>query len=829
MLSGCGVTAIAPSSDAVSEAAIVSGKAHGGQQPIYNAVVRLYMAGASGYGAGSTLLATSANTDAGGNFSFTKLPGTGGVVAAGATPVWQCPVTGNPIIYITAIGGNTQGTGTTTVNNSASALLAAIGPCNGISSSTQVGLNEIATVASVFALAQYMNPGTTAGTETLGTAATTQAAVGLTNAYNSIQNMANISSGLTVQPPTYAGATTSVSNVVVTATAESAKITTIANILAACINTPAGNSTQCADLFANALPPISASSTSLGTLLTAPAVDTIQAAYYMATNPASLGTFTSCTGGSTTTMSCLFNLASAQSPFQTGLATQPSDWTIGITYSSTGTCAGTGNGPFIQGPIKTAIDASGNIWFVGGATTSTSATPPVPGQNISEMSPVGQPLLCLGNFSAARGLTIDPTGNVWASFNASGQSNDVQELPVGGSALIAWPTSAVSATSYGLGSDGLGNIYFTGISNGGFVYRFASPGTSTTPTAPTPFVGPLASASSGTNNTTYLAFDPSENLWIAGSSNSSIYNTYTASDAGQTAAITAFALAHSGSNAYSTGTFTTSSAAPFTAGQQITLSGFTSAGATTAALNGMKVYVSTVTSTTFTAVVPTSTTFTTITTTSDNGVATAATIDSVSTATTATPYGMALDNAGNAYSGATCCSTTASYKVLTKLVPGTNGTAATIARSAQYIGGVNGVRSLALDGAGNIWAGNEYSSTGDLTAIGNVPVAEVAVSTSGTTTTFTALSPTGTALSTMACSTTVGCPTGGGFLKSDILEARDLAIDPSGSVWVMNTGTESATCTTYCGATIVQIVGAAVPVVTPVSIGVANTKLATKP
>jgi hypothetical protein len=132
-LTGCSnmVTTASESIDP-TPAAVMSGTVHGGQQPVYNATVSLWAAGASGYGSAATKLATTTSA-LNGSFQFTKLAGTGS--SAGNTNTWQCPSTGNPQIYLTAIGGNTQGTGVTSTNNTASALIAAIGPCSSVTSS----------------------------------------------------------------------------------------------------------------------------------------------------------------------------------------------------------------------------------------------------------------------------------------------------------------------------------------------------------------------------------------------------------------------------------------------------------------------------------------------------------------------------------------------------------------------------------------------------------------------------------------------------------------------------------------------------------------------
>jgi hypothetical protein len=55
-----------------------------------------------------------------------------------------------------------------------------------------------------------------------------------------------------------------------------------------------------------------------------------------------------------------------------------------------------------------------------------------------------------------------------------------------------------------------------------------------------------------------------------------------------------------------------------------------------------------------------------------------------------------------------------------------------------------------------------------------------------------------------------------------------MSVDPSGDVWVLNDYAAGST-TSYSGTTITEVIGAAVPVVTPTSVGSANGTLASKP
>jgi hypothetical protein len=52
-----------------------------------------------------------------------------------------------------------------------------------------------------------------------------------------------------------------------------------------------------------------------------------------------------------------------------------------------------------------------------------------------------------------------------------------------------------------------------------------------------------------------------------------------------------------------------------------------------------------------------------------------------------------------------------------------------------------------------------------------------------------------------------------------------MEVDPSGDLWVLNAFNADGTN----GISVTEVIGAAVPVVTPLSIAVKNSKLATKP
>ncbi|WP_260704084.1 NHL repeat-containing protein [Edaphobacter flagellatus] len=102
-----------------------------------------------------------------------------------------------------------------------------------------------------------------------------------------------------------------------------------------------------------------------------------------------------------------------------------------------------------------------------------------------------------------------------------------------------------------------------------------------------------------------------------------------------------------------------------------------------------------------------------------------------------------------------------------------------VTAGSSYTGGLNAPRYVALDGAGNVWVSNNGSSSVSEFSSGG-----------------TLLSP--------ASST--------GFAHSGISSGYGLAIDPSGNVWVANQGSSTSP-------SLEEIVGAAVPVVTPIAQG----------
>ncbi len=156
----------------------------------------------------------------------------------------------------------------------------------------------------------------------------------------------------------------------------------------------------------------------------------------------------------------------------------PTDWTLGIAYSSTSTC-GTGSGgtgAFISGPKDIAIDSFDNVWFVNSQT----------GGNLSELASNGAPATCV-NLDAGAGsaITIESNYGVWVGagttmyrYSPGGLSNG-NGLSAG---TLPFPAAGapIAATA-----DGLGNVYFTSVAGTvGSLYILAGAATAAPPVLP---------------------------------------------------------------------------------------------------------------------------------------------------------------------------------------------------------------------------------------------------------------------------------------------------------------------------------------------------------
>ncbi len=238
-LSGCSGVPVAPLPDTDSNGnsgPAITGIVHGGEQPIVGARVYLFAAGTSGLGGASQSLlinttGTTKDTSDNNYYVTTQSGGTFSISNDGAAD-YTCPSAYSQV-YLYAVGGD-PGLGDGA--NSAIGMMAALGACNSLSSSVYAVINEVSTIATAYALAGFATDSLHISSS--GSALATDTDV--PNAFASVTNLESLSTGValaTTPPPA--------SNGVV----PQAEIDTLADILAACVNSSGPGSTPCSSLF----------------------------------------------------------------------------------------------------------------------------------------------------------------------------------------------------------------------------------------------------------------------------------------------------------------------------------------------------------------------------------------------------------------------------------------------------------------------------------------------------------------------------------------------------------------------------------------------------
>jgi streptogramin lyase len=321
-------------------------------------------------------------------------------------------------VYIVATGGN-AGAGT----NSAISLMAAIGPCTSIDSSTHIHIDELTTVAAAYALAPFITDYQNIGANGVNP-------TGLANAFAAAQFLVSTSTGGIATPPT--GFTLPVKS-----------LNTLGNVLAACVNSNGPSSTMCSQLL---------SATS--------ATETIGAALSIARSPGSASS------------TALYSLSSTVPPYGPAFTSQPNDFTLAVKYS----------GAELNGPYGIALDANGSAWVtnVAGASVvklpalaSTFATSTYSaggllgprgisldktgnvwiantgGDNIVELSGIGTVLsgtgFSGGGISGPVSIGNDSAGNAWV---ANFFGNSITELSASGTTSGASLITGTSVCSF---------------------------------------------------------------------------------------------------------------------------------------------------------------------------------------------------------------------------------------------------------------------------------------------------------------------------------------------------------------------------------------------
>jgi len=525
-LTGCGANGNFTSSLGSNTAAgAISGTVHGGPNPVVGATVTLYAtstvaspgsANSYGYGQAGTVLGT-ATSGANGAFTITRNAN-------------SC--TGQQV-YITAAGGN-AGAGT----NSAALLMAALGPCSGISSTTNVFINEPTTIAAAYTLSGFMSvSGTTvnisapannnAATPSCTTSSgvtTGCSAAGLAHAFLNAANLVNANTG-GVNSTFSTGSSSTV-----TATVPQMLINTLANTVEACINSNGDIVTAtapCTVLMTNTTP------TALNFSATAP-TNTLQAlldlAQYpsMATNTAAnvttqtpgtgapLGASAGDANPSLATLN-LFNVANSNAFYAPALTAAPDDFTIAVNYALAPAGTVTGNG------IASAV----NVWGLGTDISDnvyayTRMTAPVIyslTSNGTQLWSTVSSTTCGYSSTGARCVGIpDTLGNLWVVDNA-GLTQFNASTGVQGTTYTTVDSLQMALPDVG------NNIWLAGYNVG------TANGTQTNPSALEEFpqggsaiqdveVGGSAvtSGNGSTSNLHDLSFDSAGNLWAGSNS-----------------------------------------------------------------------------------------------------------------------------------------------------------------------------------------------------------------------------------------------------------------------------------------------------------------------
>ena len=276
----------------------VSGSIFGGQQAVSGSRIQLYAVGTTGDGSTATPLITATLTTSDGtgvSNSNANAGNANNTLPAGSftiTGSYTCPST-TAEVYLVGQGGN-PGLGSST-NNAALSLMASLGPCGDLASSTYVVMNELTTVGAVAALSNYMSSYSNVGSASSD-------ASQLQTAFLTANEYANTTSG------TVPGAT-----LPTFFSASSNALQALGDIVSTCVNSAggvAGDGSACGQLFTLATPSGGSAPT-----------DTVGAILDILKQPAA-------------NASQLYELLPSTPPFANNLTSPPASWALPITSNS---------------------------------------------------------------------------------------------------------------------------------------------------------------------------------------------------------------------------------------------------------------------------------------------------------------------------------------------------------------------------------------------------------------------------------------------------------------------------------------------------------------
>ncbi len=347
-LTGCGS---GTSTLSVPVPTAFTGKVLAGTSPVVGASVQFYAAGQAGNGAPPTLLTAAVTTDSTGSFSI---------------PASYACSSSTAITYLVASGGQVGSNGA----NSDIQLMSSPGACSSITTTSTYIVNELTTVASAYAFAQFLGAGAHLGSSSTNTA-------GITLAAGTLANLVNITTGVAPGPAFPS-----------TGTAPTAKLNSLANALHACLVSTGSGSSACSSLL-SAVSSVFPSSTTL---------DVMQA---LAKNPG-------------TNVTAVYNLTTASSAYTPVLSAAPADWTLFVTY--------TGGG--MNDPTALSIDSKGNVWAANYFSTASLFT--------NTGAPVFPAGITNSSLGLIYGGTVDANDVMWLT-NEPGPANSISLLTAGGS------------------------------------------------------------------------------------------------------------------------------------------------------------------------------------------------------------------------------------------------------------------------------------------------------------------------------------------------------------------------------------------------------------
>jgi hypothetical protein len=377
LLTGCGIGPVTTSSTGTMA---ISGVVHGGQNPVTGSTIQLYTVGSSGNGSAAVpMLKNAVSTVYGGNFNIDEDYTCGESSSNAPIPA------GSNQVYIVATGGN-PGLAAGT-NNDKLVLIAALGDCSKLATTSFIEINEVTTAAAAWALAPFMTSYTNLG-------ATSTNAAGIQNAFLDAALIADTSSGLPATLP---------SNLSI----ETDKLTAFADAIASCVNSD--GTTGCNNLFTAA--------TSTG--VSRPG-DTLTAALDIVTHPG-------------TNVAAVFNAIGGYTPFATAYTQAPNDWTMSLTV--------TGGGLKLPGDL--AVDAQNNVWVAGEQGPLSLFGP--------QGAPLSNTGFSASDTAYVYAIAVDSVGDIWiTNYNGSGTHRGSITEFVGSNAPPSSPGSIIGEYNNGI-------------------------------------------------------------------------------------------------------------------------------------------------------------------------------------------------------------------------------------------------------------------------------------------------------------------------------------------------------------------------------------------